>query len=147
MGESSAGAAIAPGKKTTRKKKAKKKGGDTALPVATGANPYLKLDFDEPRCESFALAKTFKGHLNPVSALAFHPKKPIVATVSDDETWKMWSSPGGELIMSGEGHKDWLSGVAFHPSGAQLATCSGDATVKLWDFINASCAATYTDHT
>ena len=61
------------------------------------------------------------------------------ATASDDSTWKMWSLPTGELIMSGEGHRDWVSDVAFSPTDPQLATTSGDSTVKLWDFKSASC--------
>ena len=93
------------------------------------------------------MAKTFKGHSNAVSAVAFHPKKQICATASDDETWKLWAMPSGDLIMSGEGHKDWLSGLQFHPRGSHLATAAGDGTVKLWDFASASCVATYTDHT
>jgi WD40 repeat protein len=48
-------------------------------------------------------------------SLRMHPKKPIVATSSDDATWKLWSLPTGELIMSGDGHKDWVSGIDFHP--------------------------------
>lgn len=81
-----------------------------------------------------------------ISALAMHPKKSILATASDDFTWKIWTLPAGELIMSGEGHKDWVSGVDFHPKGSHLVTCSGDCTVKVWDFINASCTNTFTDH-
>jgi len=49
-------------------------------------------------------------------------------------TWKIWSLPRGELIMSGEGHNDWISDVAFHPLGTHLTTASGDCTIKLWDF-------------
>ncbi|CAN0510216.1 unnamed protein product [Ectocarpus sp. 8 AP-2014] len=71
----------------------------------------------------------------------------IVATVSDDETWKVWSVPNCDLLMSGEGHRDWVSGVAFHPHGTMLATSAGDNTVKIWDFLQASCATTFTDHT
>lgn len=40
-----------------------------------------------------------------VTALSLHPRKPIVATVSDDLSWKIMTIPQGELIMSGEGHK------------------------------------------
>jgi hypothetical protein len=36
-----------------------------------------------------------------VTGLALHPKKPILATVSDDQSWKIMTVPQGELIMSG----------------------------------------------
>ena len=48
-----------------------------------------------------------------ISSVAMHPKKSIVATSSDDYTWKIWTVPAGELIMSGEGHKDFVSGIAY----------------------------------
>lgn len=137
-----------------REKKPKKKGpsktlrkGDTKLPSRAVANPYLKLEFDPVGVEAFTLQKTFRGHTNTISSLAFHPKKSILATASDDETWKLWSVPTGELIMSGEGHKDWVSSISFSPGGAQVATCSGDSDVKLWDFKSASCSHTFKDHT
>eukprot|EP00501_MAST-03F_sp_TOSAG23-6_P000280 GSMAST32.ASY1.ANO1.286.1 assembled CDS len=136
-------------KRQENKNKAKDRKGkvDSRIPTNPVNNPYVNMEFDASDAENFCLQKTFKGHLNPVAAMAFHPKKPILATVSDDETWKMWSAPNGELIMSGEGHKDWLAGVDFHPSGSQLATCSGDSDVKLWDFVAASCSHTFTEHT
>ena len=59
--------------------------------------------------------KTFKGHMQAISRAKIHQKKPFLATASDDMTWKIWSLPRGELIMSGEGHNDWISDVAFHP--------------------------------
>lgn len=120
---------------------------DTKLPADGATNPHLGRQYPPAEVDRFQLSKTFKGHVNAVSALAFHPKKPIVATASDDMTWKMWTVPAGDLIMSGDGHKEWLAGLDFHPSGTHLATGAGDGLVKLWDFASASCAATFSDHT
>ncbi|KRW99930.1 WD40-repeat-containing domain [Pseudocohnilembus persalinus] len=124
----------------------KKKSKWTPLPPDDRSNPYAGLNFDAHPYKNAILSKTFKGHMMAVSELAMHPKKSIVATASDDFTWKIWTLPQGELIMSGEGHKDWVSGIAFHPKGTHLATSSGDCTIKIWDFINASCNLTLKDH-
>lgn len=82
----------------------------------------------------------------PVSAVTFHPKKPIIGTGSDDTFWKIWTINQSELIMSGEGHKDWVSAIKFHPKGLHIVTASGDSTVKIWDFVNTSCTFTFKDH-
>ena len=141
-------ASSSPNKRQAKGGRRQKKGMDTPFPKdANVDNPYWNKEFEPIAAERAQLAKTFKGHNNAVAAVAFHPRKQILATVSDDETWKLWSVPNGDLIMSGEGHKEWVSGVAFHPRGTHLATGSGDSTVKLWDFATASCAATLTDHT
>eukprot|EP00306_Pavlova_sp_CCMP459_P009027 CAMPEP_0185182896 /NCGR_PEP_ID=MMETSP1140-20130426/1640_1 /TAXON_ID=298111 /ORGANISM="Pavlova sp., Strain CCMP459" /LENGTH=603 /DNA_ID=CAMNT_0027748867 /DNA_START=26 /DNA_END=1834 /DNA_ORIENTATION=+ len=117
------------------------------LPKQPRPNPNIGLK-EEPRMvETFHPQTTNKGHDAGVAAVAHHPTKPIIATASDDCTWKLWTVPGGDLVMSGDGHTDWLSSVEFHPHGSHLATGSGDATVKLWDFRTASCSATLADHT
>lgn len=143
--EEAAGAAREPAAPT--KTRRRKKGRDSKLPADGAVNPHLGRSYAAPEVDRFQLSKTFKGHLNAVSALAFHPKKPILATASDDMTWKMWSVPQGDLIMSGDGHKEWIAGLDFHPAGTHLATAAGDGLVKLWDFASASCAATFSDHT
>ena len=71
-----------------------------------------------------------QGHLLPVANLALHPSKPILATASDDKTWKLWHLPHGDLIMCGEGHKDWVAGVDFHPAGTSLASGSGQSVSR-----------------
>lgn len=145
QGKKSTSKANAAARKSANNTKNKKTKNLTTLRVVQ--NPFEGLEFDKPQVENFALSKTFKGHQSAIAGLAFHPKKPILATVSDDQTWKLWSSPNGELIMSGEGHEDWIGDVAFHPTGTRLVTCSGDSTIKVWDFINAKCAATLREHT
>ena len=108
-------------------------------------NPMEMEEF-EPINTHMNPVKTFKGHLMGVTCLSYNPKKDILATGSDDTTWKLWSIPSGDLIMSGEGHQDWIGGVSFHPKGNYLATASGDGCVKIWDFVNAKCQTTYSEH-
>jgi hypothetical protein len=115
-------------------------------PSEDRTNPYLNANF-EARSHELKRTNHFKGpHLGPISRIAFHPKIPVVATVSDDHTWKMWSLPEGQLVLSGEGHKDWVSGIAFHPRGSLVATTSGDSTAKIWDVEKEKCKHTLTDH-
>lgn len=140
------GETIDAAKEKTLKKKTKATLKHT-LPTNDRENPYLKLDFEPMQASSLSLQKTFKGHLLSVSNLAIHPKKPVIATASDDSTWKLWAMPSGDLIMSGEGHKDWVAGLSFHPLGNQIATASGDSTIKIWDFKAARCTLTFTEHT
>lgn len=125
----------------------KKKKDSVLAPDDPMANPFAAMDFPAAEVEHFSLKRSFKGHLNALAAMAFHPRRNIIATVSDDETWKIWSLPNCDLIMSGEGHRNWVAGVCFHPQGSCLATASGDSTVKLWDFKQAACSATFSDHT
>merc|ERR1712216_490150 len=137
-----------PGSPTTKDLNAgrssqKTKPREAPWPSDDRTNPYINANFEPCRAhEMKRLAQIKGGHVGAVSRVAFHPKIPVVAPVSDDHTWKMWSVPEGQLVLSGEGHKDWVSGVAFHPRGALVATTSGDATVKLWDVENEKCKHT-----
>ena len=115
------------------------------MPTQARYNPAVSEQY-EPTGSHLSLQKTIKGHLMGVTSLSYNPKKDIVATGSDDTTWKLWSIPNGDLIMSGEGHVDWVGGVEFHPKGNLLATASGDGSVKIWDFVHACCAQTFAEH-
>mmetsp|Transcript_3692 Transcript_3692/g.3995 ORF Transcript_3692/g.3995 Transcript_3692/m.3995 type:complete len:622 (-) Transcript_3692:306-2171(-) len=109
-------------------------------------NPHQRAQHD-PLTANLVLEKSHKGHEGAISSLALHPKKPILATVSDDQTWSIWNLPSCELIMSGSGHKSWISGVAIHPKGSHFATCSGDGSIRVWDFVNAKSVGNLNEHT
>ena len=79
------------------------------MPTKDRPNPHLNETY-EPSGTHMNCAKQFKGHLMGVTSLSYNPKKDILATGSDDTTWKLWSVPSGDLIMSGEGHLDWIGG-------------------------------------
>eukprot|EP00400_MALV-I_sp_L67-5_P000613 gene613-511_t len=111
-------------------------------PPAEGENPHPNKDY--PRCEveKFVCRGTFPGHTSPVSKVVLHPSLPMIATASDDKTWKMWNIPKGELVMSGSGHTDWIGALDIHPQGMYVISGSGDQSIKIWDMAEESCCKT-----
>jgi WD40 repeat protein len=105
------------------------------------------------------LDHTNEGHSHIVSSVAFHPKAPLLATSSWDNTVKLWRlvTTTDGLISSatrvttlerrnkGKGHIAPVNSVAFHPKALLLATGSDDNTVRLWllssDNSSATCVA------
>ncbi|KAJ3134696.1 Sperm-associated antigen 16 protein [Physocladia obscura] len=120
---------------------------ESILPIEDRPNIYANMELPVGKIDRLKQIHSINAHNMAVSSIKFHPKKMILATVSDDKFWKMWAFPSGELIMSGEGHKDWIADCDFHPKGAHLATASGDGTVKIWDFGKGLATLTLSDHT
>ncbi|XP_030639250.1 sperm-associated antigen 16 protein [Chanos chanos] len=124
---------------------------NSELPASSRVNPFLPqikaLSMQSKKSIGFSLTNSLKAHTMPVSCLALHPRKLIVASSSDDCLWRLWGMPECEKIMTGEGHTDWLSSCSFHPSGGCLATTSGDTTVRIWDFSQGRCVLTLEGHT
>ena len=85
--------------------------------------------------------KTFAGHTERVSSVAFHPTNPnICATGSHDTTAKIWNVETGECTKTLEGHTGELRSVAFHPTNplilatgytGLLALAPGSGTSRL----------------
>lgn len=96
---------------------------------------------------SWSNQATFTAHSMGITKIALHPRKPAVASCSDDGSWRLSTLPHGDVILSGEGHQNWVSSIVTHPSGTMLATGSGDKTVKLWDFASNRCRQTLQGHT
>ncbi|KAJ7996715.1 hypothetical protein DPEC_G00239890 [Dallia pectoralis] len=145
------GVALSDLDKDPTKSTAQKHPKDSAFPVSSRLNPYLgqikALGTKSKKTSGFHLTNSLKGHTQPISCLALHPSNFIVASSSDDQLWRLWGMPAGEMIMTGEGHSDWLSGCSFHPTGGMLATTSGDTTVRIWDFSQGRCILTLEGHT
>ena len=130
-----------------KKKTGGKKAAAAFPPPPSPVNPLASLSFPSPSTSSLSslsLTKTFPAHQAAVSCLAFHPTKAVLATGADDATWKLWGTPRGELIMTGEGHRGWVSDLKFvGDRGHRLITGGGDGAVKLWDLLQAECVETY----
>jgi WD40 repeat protein len=57
----------------------------------------------------------------------------VLASVSYDQTVKLWEAGTGVALQTLEGHSSAVTTVAFSPDGKVLASASDDQTVKLWE--------------
>jgi serine/threonine protein kinase/WD40 repeat protein len=82
---------------------------------------------------TLAVLKEFRAHDGPITALAWHPKKPILATGSADLSIRLWNLETGERIGELRGPLAAPHTLAFAPSGQRLGCASLDATTYIWD--------------
>jgi len=65
--------------------------------------------------------------------VAFSPDGKRLASVSSDQTVKVWDAATGQELFTLKGHTGTVHTVAFSPDGTRLASASDDKTVKVWD--------------
>jgi WD40 repeat protein len=64
--------------------------------------------------------KTITGHTDGIWSVAINPQQSLIATASEDNTIKLWSSK-------------YINSVAFNSDGTILVSTDEDTTIKLWD--------------
>ena len=87
-------------------------------------------------------ASTLVGHSKCVSAVAWHPFDPILASASEDGTVKIWGAEDGVCKATLEGHKGAVWDCMFGPEGQFLVSCSEDRSLKIWDLENVPVVST-----
>jgi WD40 repeat protein len=90
------------------------------------------------------LIRTFSGHTNDVSCIAFSPDSQMIASgtggfdASEESNIKLWQVSDGSLIRTLEGHGDWVYDVDFVPDGEYLVSSGREDTspliqkIKFW---------------
>jgi len=73
-----------------------------------------------------------EGHTDWVNSVAFSPDGQLLASVSDDQTVRLWNPATGEQLQKLEGHTDWVSSVTFSPDGPFLETNRGLLKVECY---------------
>ena len=75
-----------------------------------------------------------EGHELRVNRVGFHPFcANLVASTSNDETWRLWDISRKEEILLQEGHIAPVFGIAFHPDGSLVGTSDTAGVVRVWD--------------
>lgn len=76
----------------------------------------------------------FRAHDGRISALAFHPTKPLLATGSGDCSIRLWNL--GDFSLREE-LRPWPVepvSLEFSPTGSRLASANGVGNAFIWDF-------------
>jgi WD40 repeat protein len=82
--------------------------------------------------EHFVLKNVLLGHGARVTGLAWSPDGQRLASASEDQTARIWSTDGTTIAVL-RGHRGAVSGIAWSRNGKLLATSSRDGTVRLWN--------------
>ena len=78
------------------------------------------------------LERTFRGHKNYVTSVAFSPSMKQLASGAGDDTVFLWSFKPQLRAFRFMGHRGVVTDVCFSPEGDVLASASKDRTVRLW---------------
>ena len=71
--------------------------------------------------KSLEVTAEFIAHDAAVTALAFHPNRPLLATGSRDRSVRLWSLPEMKLLQELELSREAIVHLAFSPDGSVLA--------------------------
>ncbi|ORY33863.1 WD40 repeat-like protein [Rhizoclosmatium globosum] len=78
------------------------------------------------------LDRSFRGHKDVITDLAFKPSMTQIASGSMDNSVMVWHFKPQMRAFRFVGHKGPVTSVDFSPSGNLLASASRDKTVRLW---------------
>lgn len=107
-----------------------------------GGSPQVRLGPTRPKYHVASL----DGHTGIVTGVAWAPKGRRVATISDDQTARIWDAQTGVCENELIGHEGAVWGVAWAPKGDSVATASFDGSVRLWDSRRGACSNVLTGH-
>jgi WD40 repeat protein len=82
--------------------------------------------------ETLAVVQEFRAHDGPITALAWHPTKPIMATASADLSVRLWNLETGRRLEEFRSLSTAPIYIAFSPGGQRLACSASDAT-RIWE--------------
>lgn len=82
---------------------------------------------------TLAVQQEFRVHDGPITALAWHPKLPILATGSTDLSIRLWNVDTGRRLEEFRGPLGWPNVLSFSPGGKRLACSAQDGFTRIWE--------------
>jgi WD40 repeat protein len=82
---------------------------------------------------TLAVLREMRVHNAPVTALAWHPTRPILATASEDLVIRLWNLDTGERLEELRGPLSPPSVLSFSPGGTRLGTAARDGVARIWE--------------
>lgn len=79
-----------------------------------------------------ALKHCFRAHDNSISALPFHPTRPILASGAADHSIKLWRYEDAVLLQTFVGIEGLPRSISISPDGRLLATDGRDRAVRIF---------------
>ena len=94
---------------------------------AAGGHPKFFAQVGDPQ-----LKRSFKGHKDAITSIAFNPNLKQVISASLDGTVMVWNFKPSLRPYRFIGHKGPVYDLAVSPNGQMIASCSQDETIRLW---------------
>jgi WD40 repeat protein len=82
---------------------------------------------------TLGVVREMRVHNAPITALAWHPTRPILATASEDLVIRLWNVDTGDRLEELRGPLSPPSVLSFSPGGTRLATAARDGIVRIWE--------------
>lgn len=94
-----------------------------------GSDKFIHLH----RAADFMEVRVFRAHDAAINGLAWHPTQPVLASVSDDLSLKLWNPDTGQHLSKALGLSRSLLSTAFSPDGETLAAGTADPATLIFD--------------
>ncbi len=91
-------------------------------------------------------AHVFDGHDSAAQAVAYSPRRDVIASGGADKAVKLWSLDKLSLVRSYKGQKDFVTALAFSPDGRTLASATLDGGIRLLSSISSRHIRTLVGH-
>jgi serine/threonine protein kinase len=91
-------------------------------------------------------AHVFDGHDSTAQAVAYSPRRDLVASGGADKSVKLWSLDKLSLVRSYKGQKDFVTALTFSPDGRTLASATLDGGIRLLSSISSRHIRTLVGH-